>query len=330
MREAAKGRQGFGVISNRASTVIERKALIFNIQKYNMYDGPGIRTLVFFKGCPLRCKWCSNPEGQVRQFQVLFKKEQCVLCGACVQACPAGIHKLSPGGRSHEIAQDAECIGCRECENVCPASALAVVGEMKTISELVAIIEEDKPFYDTSGGGVTLGGGEVLMQPEAATNLLVACKQKGINTAIETCGYARPEVLAQVADLIDLFLFDVKHMDSDRHYELVGVRNESILANLKWLLENRHNVKVRMPLLKGVNDGESEILQLIRFLQPYQEYKNFKGIDLLPYHKLGVNKYGQLGKEYSLQGDYSLKDADLDRIEGYFKQYNFPVTVIKH
>jgi len=309
--------------------VIERKALIFNIQKYNMYDGPGVRTLVFFKGCPLRCEWCSNPEGQYRRFQVLFKKNACVHCGACVPVCPSGIHRSSPG-TGHEIARDLECVGCRRCEKVCPEQALAIVGERKTISELMDIIEEDRPFYEMSGGGVTLGGGEVLMQPEAAASLLQVCKRRGINTAIETCGYARPETIEKVAGFVDLFLYDVKHMDSDKHHQLTGVRNEMILGNLKWLLENRCNVKIRMPLLKGCNDGESEIHQLIDFLKPYQDYKNFKGVDLLPYHKMGVNKYDQLGWEYPIEGDPKLSDADLERIEGWIRKYDFPVSVVRH
>ncbi|WP_419176664.1 choline TMA-lyase-activating enzyme [Desulfosediminicola sp.] len=308
---------------------MERKALIFNIQKYNMYDGPGVRTLVFFQGCPLRCHWCSNPEGQLKRPQILEKKANCTNCGTCVRQCPQGIHSIAVGGQ-HQIDRQIECIGCRKCENACPESALAIMGERKTISELLEIIEEDKPFYDTSGGGVTLGGGEVLMQPEAATSLLQVCKQRGINTAIETCGYARPEVIQRAAEFVDLFLFDVKHMDSERHFELTGVRNEMILGNLQWLLENRQNVKIRMPLLQGVNDGRREIEALINFLQPYQDYKNFKGVDLLPYHKMGVNKYSQLGWNYPIEGDPKLSSDDLHRIESEIKQHNFPVSVVRH
>lgn len=309
--------------------MIERKALTFNIQKYNMYDGPGVRTIVFFKGCPLRCKWCSNPESQLRQYQVLFKASLCENCGACVPVCPAGIHALSAEGK-HTIDRTKECVGCRACEKACFNSALAIVGETRTIAELADIVEEDRPFYETSGGGLTLGGGEALMQPEAAASLMEACKQRGINTAIETCGYARPEALQKVAKVTDLFLFDVKHMDSDRHHELTGVRNEMILNNLTWLLENRYNVKIRVPLLKGVNDSESEIEQLITFLKPYQDQKNFKGIDLLPYHKMGVGKYTQLDMEYPVQGDPALTEADLERVERCISQYNFPVTVVRH
>lgn len=310
--------------------MIERKALIFNIQKYNMYDGPGVRTLVFFKGCPLRCKWCSNPEGQLRSYQILFKADMCVNCGACVAVCPVGIHTLEQVNRVHKVNRELECIGCRKCEQACVSNALAIVGEQKTISELVDIIEEDRPFYDTSGGGITVGGGEAMMQPEALANVLMVSKQRGINTAIETCGYASLEAVQKVAEFVDLFLFDLKHMDSDRHYELTGVRNERILRNLQWLLENKHNVKIRVPLLKDVNDRPDEIDQMIRFLRPYQDYKNFKGIDLLPYHKMGVNKYAQLGWEYPIEGDPKLTDEDLGRVEEYIRKYDFPVSVIRH
>ncbi len=310
--------------------MIERKARIFNIQKYNMYDGPGVRTLVFFKGCPLRCKWCSNPEGQLWQYQVLYKKDSCVHCGSCVPVCPTGVHRTSASRLSHEFAEDAECIGCRKCEEVCPASALAVVGEQQSISELLAIVEEDRPFYDTSGGGVTLGGGEPMMQPEAAMSLLMACKQHGINTAMETCGYVKAAAYEKAAQYTDLFLYDIKHMDSDRHYELTGVHNELILSNLTWLLENKHNVKIRVPLLKGANDSDAELRLMIDFLRPYQDYKNFNGIDLLPYHKMGVGKYRQLRWDYPIKGDPALGDADLARIEACIKNYDVPVSVIRH
>lgn len=309
---------------------IERKAFIFNVQKYNMYDGPGIRTLVFFKGCPLRCKWCSNPEGMERKFQVMYKQNSCVDCGMCASVCPVGIHVMSEETGKHEIRREKDCIGCMKCKNACPNAALTIAGEVRTISELLKIVEEDAAFYDVSGGGVTLGGGEVTAQPEAALNLLMACKQEGINTAIETCGYTKTETILRIAEYVDLFLFDIKHMDPVRHNELVGVNNELILTNLKELLHHRYNVKVRMPMLKGINESREEIDAVIRFLMPFRDYKNFKGIDLLPYHKLGVNKYNQLDMTYPIDGDPSLSAEDLDRIEGWLKEYNFPVTVVKH
>ena len=316
-------------MNNTKAAMIERKALIFNVQKYNMYDGPGIRTLVFFKGCPLRCKWCANPEGLEKKYQVLYKRNSCIDCGACVSVCPVGIHSISKENR-HEVNRSIECIGCRKCQEVCTEAALSIVGEVKTISELMEIIEEDRDFYDVSGGGVTLGGGEVTMQSEFAANLLMVCKQEGINTAIETCGYAKLDAMLQMAEFTDLFLYDIKHIDPERHYKLTGVHNERILENLKELLHRRYNVKIRMPLLKGINDSQEEIEKVIEFLMPFRDYKNFKGIDLLPYHKLGVNKYTQLGKEYPIEGDPSLTGEDLDRIEGWIKKYEFPVTVVRH
>lgn len=314
-----------------AETAVEREATIFNIQKYNMYDGPGVRTLIFFQGCPLRCQWCANPEGMERRPRILFREASCVNCGACVAACPQGIHRLNGNGK-HEVVRDLEhqCTGCSACVEHCLQNALSVIGEKKTISQLMDVILEDQAFYSVSGGGVTLGGGEVLMQPEAAANLLWACKQEGIHTAIETCGYATTENLLKVAEFVDLFLFDIKHFDSKRHAQLTGVHNELILKNLELLLQKRYHVKIRMPLLKGVNDSKEEIEQIAQFLVPYKTAKNFAGIDLLPYHKLGVNKYQQLGKEYRIKGDPSLHDSDLEKIEQWLSEYDLPVTVVRH
>ena len=311
------------------NNVIERKAFIFNKQKYNMYDGPGVRTLVFFKGCPLRCMWCSNPEGLERKYQIMFKPTTCVSCGSCVPVCPQKIHSISSSGE-HIIDRSIDCIGCGQCVEACIPDSLKIAGEQVPISELLEYVEQDRAFYDQSGGGVTLGGGEVTSQPEAAINLLQACKQEGLHTAIETCGYTKKETILRFAEYVDLFLFVLKHIDPDRHFEMTGVRNEMILENLEELIMKRNHVKVRMPMLKGINDSEAEIRGVIEFLKPFREFKNFEGIDLLPYHKLGVNKYVQLGMDYPIEGDPSLDDADLDRIEGWIREYDFPVSVIRH
>lgn len=318
-------------MSSTNQGVMERKAFISNIQKYNMYDGPGVRTLVFFKGCPLRCKWCSNPENLERRHNVMFRSNVCVNCGACASVCPVGIHKMEADG-THSIDRNIDCIGCRKCEQACYQSALTIAGRMQTISEIIEIVEEDKMFYDLSGGGITVGGGECLMQYEAVANLLMVCKREGINTAIETSGYAKLDAILKVAQFVDLFLFDIKQMDSQKHYELTGVHNNQILNNLKELLQRRYNVKVRMPMLKGLNDGKEEIDAVVEFLRPYRDYKNFKGIDILPYHRMGVNKYFQLGMSYPMENesDPAMSAEDLDRLEGWLKTYDFPVTVVRH
>lgn len=310
--------------------IIERKARIFNIQKYSIYDGPGIRTLVFFKGCPLKCRWCSNPESIQKKYQIMYLKELCMNCGACINSCPMSIHGFSGENQEHYVDRSIVCIGCGKCESVCPKKALQVAGMEKTISEVLEIVRQDTLFYNTSGGGITLGGGEVSMQPEFATNLLMECKMAGIHTAIETCGYAKFSSMLMIGEFTDLFLYDLKHIDSERHYELTGVRNERILENLKELLVRGFTVKVRMPLMKGLNDDEETIRKTIAFLMPYKNYEKFQGIDLLPYHKLGINKYKQLDLTYTIEEDLSLTDNDLERIENQISQYDFPVKIIRH
>lgn len=315
---------------NHTANIPERKAVIFNVQKYNVYDGPGIRTLFFFKGCPLRCKWCANPEGMRREPQVLLKRDLCVDCGRCVEVCPLGVHKRAPGTLRHVVDRSIQCAGCRKCADACPVRAIEIVGEERTVSELLEIAREDQAFYDCSGGGVTLSGGEVTSQPEAALSLLQACKQAGIHTAIETCGYARRENMLKIAEFTDLFLYDIKQIDSVQHCKWVGVHNERILDNLALLLQNRHSVKVRMPLIKGVNHAPEYIEGAARFLLPYRDLKNFKGIDLLPYHKLGVAKYQQLDMDYTFGQDPSLSEGELARIEAQLKEYGFQVRIIRH
>lgn len=319
---------------------LERKARIFNVQKYSIYDGPGVRTLIFFKGCPLRCQWCSNPEGLERNYQVMYKVDLCIDCGSCVAQCPVQIHYFEDGedrltagegpGLRHRVNRGIDCIGCRRCESGCPRQALSIVGSDKTISEVLEIIQQDMLFYLSSGGGVTLGGGEVTAQPEFAANLLTECRRLGIHTAIETSGYVRQEALLKIAQFTDLFLYDLKHIDSDRHYELTGVRNERILENLRLLICKGFNVKVRMPLIKGLNDSEETIAGTLAYLETFKHYANFRGVDLLPYHKLGINKYKQLAMNYPIIEDLSYRDEELRRIEESLKGYDFQVEVIRH
>lgn len=327
-------------MSIETGSILERKAKIFNVQKYSIYDGPGVRTLIFFKGCPLRCLWCSNPEGLERKNQVMFKEDLCINCGSCIPVCPAHIHHFldeedrqlqTKRERSgHKVNRSIDCVGCRKCETICPKQALSIVGSDKTISEVMDIIQQDMLFYHSSGGGVTLGGGEVTAQPEFATNLLTECQRLGIHTAIETSGYVKLDFLLMIAKFTDLFLYDIKQIDSERHYELTGVRNERILDNLTELIHRGFNVKVRMPLMRELNDSEETIRRTLQFLQSFNSYKNFRGIDLLPYHKLGINKYKQLDMRYAITEDLSFKEEELDKIEEFIKGYNLHVEVIRH
>jgi len=308
--------------------MIERKALVFNVQKYNTFDGPGVRTMVFFKGCPLRCKWCSNPEGLDSKYSVMYRENVCNGCGVCVPVCPVNIHVMS--GREHQVIRTIDCIGCRACEKACPQSALAIFGEAKTVSELLEIIEQDRSFYDVSGGGVTLGGGDAIVQPEAAANLLFACKREGINTAVETCGYGKLAPLLQIAEHTDLFLYDLKLMDSKRHAFYTGVHNESILENVAELIRRKFHVRIRVPLLKGINDDTENIEQMARFLKPFTEYRNFKGVEILPYHKLSVGKYPALGLEYKLEGDYAVPEARLLEIQDRMSRHGITCSIVRH
>lgn len=310
------------------SDCLERTARIFNIQKYNVHDGPGIRTLVFFKGCPLRCKWCSNPEGLTYGYSIMMKKT-CVNCGACVKVCPQKIHQIENG--VHFVDRTKKCIGCRECEKSCLNKAIEIVGEDIKISRLIEIIEEDRDFYRMSGGGLTVGGGECSSQTESLISLLAAANVEGINTAIETCGYVDQKKLEKIKEYVDLFLFDIKHMDPIKHKELTGVSNEIILSNLVYLIENGKKVKVRMPLLNNVNSVKEEIMDIIKFIEPYKFYKNFEGVDLLPYHKFGVGKYEQLDMKYPMgDEDFSLSESQLKEIEDYIKKEGVNVNLVKH
>jgi glycyl-radical enzyme activating protein family protein len=311
-----------------AGNDIERRAMIFNIQKYSLYDGPGTRTIVFFKGCPLRCKWCANPEGLDRKYNVMFKQNYCIHCGACLSVCPVGIHQME--NQEHIVDRSINCTGCGKCVSVCPKSALDISGEFKTISEILDVIKEDESFYEISGGGVTLSGGECTLQFEAARDLLKACKEYGIHTAIETCGYTEPQKALALSEYVDLYLFDLKHMDPKRHTELTGMSNEVILLNLETLIKKRKSLIVRMPMLKGINDSKEEIEKISVFLKKFVSYENFLGVHLLPYHKLGVNKYYQLGMKYEIEGDPSLGKEDLDQIEQWIAKENLMVRVIRH
>ena len=254
------------------------KATIFNIERNSYVDGPGIRTTVFFKGCNLRCAWCHNPESQSAKPQMMFYKNKCTGCGKCKEKCPNNLEL---------------CELCGKCTLYCPHDAREICGKEYTVDEVMREILKDKAFYDNSGGGVTFSGGESMLQIDFLEELLKACKQNGIHTAIDTAGYVPYESFERVLPYTDLFLYDVKCYDSDKHIKYTGVSNEQILSNLEKLLKTGISVWVRIPIIPTVNDTEEEMLAIKSFLYSCRAPKK---IELLPYHSMGENKYAALGK----------------------------------
>jgi len=268
---------------------MEIKGVVFDIKSFAIHDGPGIRTTVFLKGCPLRCEWCHNPESQSLKPVLAQFKNNCIGCYACVRSCPHRALAASPEG----IKIDRQrCQACGACASVCPAEALVLRGKTMTVSAVLAEVLKDKPFFDNSGGGITLSGGEPLFQPDFALALLKAAKEKGLHTCLDTSGYAPWEVWERILPYTDLVLYDVKCMDMHRHRCHTGRSNSRILENLRALTSDGVAVKVRMPIVPGFNDSPADVEATAQFLK---SLSHPPVLELLPYHKLGESKYEVLG-----------------------------------
>ncbi|MGD2178267.1 MAG: glycyl-radical enzyme activating protein [Anaerolineae bacterium] len=264
--------------------------VIFDIKKFSIHDGPGIRTTVFLKGCPLACWWCHNPEGQAEQPELILRSERCISCGACLDVCEREVIVV----RGDVIVTERErCAVCGDCVEACYAEARELVGRRMTIDQVMAEIERDVAFYDQSGGGVTFSGGEPLAQPEFLHALLRACKARGLHTTLDTCGFAAWDVLDSVREEVDLFLYDLKLTDDARHRTFTGVSNEPILANLQGLSRRGHHIVLRIPIIPGINDDEENLRQIAMFAEALPSLER---VDLLPYHRIGRDKYQRLGK----------------------------------
>ncbi|MDR0710305.1 MAG: glycyl-radical enzyme activating protein [Spirochaetaceae bacterium] len=279
-----------------------------NIQKFSLHDGPGIRTVVFFKGCPLSCRWCSNPETRQTTVSVLRDTAKCVHCLRCAEVCPAGAIKE---GLS---INHAACTACGTCVRECPQKALSLNGRRYSPEETLRICLQDRPFYEESGGGVTLSGGEVLTQAAFARALLEALKREGIHTALETTGYARPGVFRHLTEAADLLLFDIKHYDRDRHFWGTGVYNDLILGNLRAALAAQKEVLPRLPIIPGFNGAPEDALGFSRLL----ESLGLKRAQLLPFHQFGEKKYEMLGLPYPMRGVPQLHREDLEEYRRIF------------
>ena len=264
--------------------------IVFNIQKLSIHDGPGIRTTVFFKGCPLRCLWCANPESQKKEPEIACFPIRCMGCGCCREICPEKA-VMEDFSVSKEL-----CIQCLKCAEECFSDGKKVIGNSYTAEDVFREIIKDRGFYETSGGGVTFSGGEPLMQQKFLMECLKMCREAGIHTAIETTGMAPEEKLLQAAPFLDLIYFDLKHMDDEMHRKLTGVSNRQILKNFRRLTEVHRNVTARIPVIPGCNDEEENIRKTAAFAAEC----GAAGLELLPYHRLGEGKYAQLGREYHL------------------------------
>jgi pyruvate formate lyase activating enzyme len=262
--------------------------VIFDIKKFAIHDGPGIRTTVFFKGCPLTCRWCHNPEGWTIAAQHIHHEERCIGCGDCVQLCPHHAIEASDNGMSWD---DESCMQCKTCVQTCPSEAHEFIGQAVSIDEVVEKIKKDIIFYDASHGGVTFSGGEPLMQADFLLNLLKACGQLDLHRTVDTTGYAEAELLLAVADHTDLFLYDIKHMDPENHKSYTGVSNEKILNNLKLLARHGANVNIRIPVIPGFNVNAENINRTGAFVS---SLPGVREINLLPFHNAATGKYARL------------------------------------
>jgi pyruvate formate lyase activating enzyme len=299
----------------------EVSGTIFNIQKFSVHDGPGIRTTVFMKGCPLRCRWCSNAESMNPKPEPGIIIERCTGCGDCVNTCPENAIAINDGKVSIDRSV---CTACEQCVPSCPEDAITIYGKTITVDEVLKEVLKDRSFYSGSGGGVTVSGGEPLRQHEFVIELFRKCKEEGIGTCLDTCGYAPGEVLKDVLQYTDNVLFDLKHMNIDRHREFTGVENDRIKENAGIVSESEADLLFRIPLIDGVNSDEYNIRETAEFIKSLGEGNR---VELLPYHKLGIGKYKMLGRDYPGKNFKTPDEEKIDRWKYIFVNHGIQCDV---
>ena len=300
------------------------KGTIVKIERFAIHDGPGIRTVIFFKGCPLRCQWCSTPESQTVSPEMAYYASKCTQCQKCLEVCPPKAITVSADGK---IVTDKNlCDNCGKCVEVCPNEARKMVGEEMTVEQVMAEIEKDTVFYWNSGGGVTLSGGEPTMQPKFALAILKTCKERGIHTAIETCGYVEWDVLDEMLKYLDFVYFDIKHILSIEHEKLTGRKNDLVLENCRKIISNYPQILLvmRIPVIPGYNDSEENIVNTARFAC---QLKGVMRLELLPYHKFGVHMYDALLRDYSLAEVKTPSAERMCELENLVRSCGVPVQI---
>jgi len=293
----------------RSRQAASGEALIFNIQRFSTEDGPGIRTTVFFKGCPLSCAWCHNPEGISPRPQLLWYATRCIGARDCLKACPENALTLTPGGM---VIDRKRCNACGDCEEACPAAALEVVGKPWTVEALLTEVKKDEAFFRNSGGGVTLGGGEPMMQADFVEAFLRRCKAQGLSTALDTSGIAPWEKYERVLPHVDLILLDLKQMDADRHRKVTGVPLEPILENARRIGRTSTPLWVRTPVIPGYTDGPDNIRQAARFIA--QHMPNAERYDLLAFNNLCTGQYERLGLRFPLRDTPLVRREEMESL----------------
>ena len=285
--------------------------MVFDVKRYALHDGPGIRVTIHMKGCPLSCRWCHNPESRLSMPQVLFRKERCIACGACIDACPKG-------------AVEDLCSGCGACAVACPSGARELCGKEMSVDDVMAQILKESVFFDQSKGGITLSGGEPLYQPDFATALLKECRRRDIHTAVDTCGFVSRSVLMEALPFTGLFLYDIKHMDPEKHREYAGVDNEIILSNLEMLGTAGALIHVRIPFVPEVNTDEKNLCSAGAFLGGV---KGVAKVDLLPYHSAAEDKHRRWNLEYKLKGLRAPSEEVLKQGARILESYGLKVEI---
>ena len=297
-------------------------AVVFDVKRYAINDGPGIRVTIFMKGCPLSCRWCHNPESISSKVQKMYSRNKCIGCGECVNICPIEACELTPDGI---VTDYSICLQCGQCAEVCPALATQMSGHYESITELLKVIEKERPFFDQSGGGVTFSGGEPLLFPEFLTEILDACGRMQIHRTVDTSGLASTRTILEIAKRTDLFLYDLKLMDPEKHKQWTGVGNRRILQNLEALAKNGADIQIRIPLIKGVNCDEENIEGTAVFVNALSGPR--KAISLLPYHNLAGGKSIKLGKDYDPGTMTRPVEKELTRVIAQFAAHGLTATV---